>query len=286
MSKKNIFSTWTFNLTQINQCWHFFWNFWKSRKCRRKKFQRFQSRKTAKINSFSQKINFFTRKFSSEHLEYTFNNLVEITSPKKNKRFSAAKSRKSRNLKRIEKWKSDREKKFPWNRSPGHIEYTSNTPDDIFSPGVIVFTPKFTIDKKCGFSLKLVCQKTFLSIRGMRFYQPCRKKSHRSVDFFSDKFRKQWRKKIFQKVFFLENVSLDTSNAVLETLSENYSKIWKLFSQIPKLLNRNINFRQKRSFDYTVQSDTYNSVLTNLSIFFLRKLRKKIASTSRIDEIL
>ena len=88
------------------------------------------------------------------------------------------------------------------------------------------------------------------------------------------------------KVFFLENVSLDTSNAVLETLSENCSRVWNLFAQTPKLMNRNRKFWQKRSFDYTVQSDTYNSVLTNLSIFFLSKLRKKIASASRIDEIL
>ena len=121
---KKIFSTRTFNLTRINQCWHFFESFWKAKVPKKKMFQGFQSRKMVKIDSSSQK----NILFSSEHQEYTFNNLFRNTSPKKNKWFSAAKIGKSRCLKRIEKRKFFREKFFFHEIVPLDTQSTLPTP--------------------------------------------------------------------------------------------------------------------------------------------------------------
>ena len=76
---------------------------------------------------------------------------------------SAAKIGKIRSLKRTEKRKFFRENFFSGNRSPGHIEYTSNTPDDNISTDVTVSTPEPTIDKKSeiykkNFLPKLFCR--------------------------------------------------------------------------------------------------------------------------------
>ena len=101
---KKISSTRTFNLTRINQFWHFFWNFLKSKKCRRKKFSKVSKSKNGENwQFFTKNLLFFT-----EHLENTFNNLFRNTFSKKKQMFLGCENRK------VQKSQKDRKTKaFP-----------------------------------------------------------------------------------------------------------------------------------------------------------------------------
>ena len=268
-------------------------------------FQGFQSRKMVKIDSSSQK----NILFSSEHQEYTFNNLFRNTSPKKNKWFSAAKIGKSRSLKRIEKRKFFREKFFfSWNRSPGHTEYTSNTPDDNISPDFTDSKPEPTIDKKSEIYEKNFPER-LLPNRRMQFCHPSRKFYHLIAENFPDKLRKQrlgniffsetnvlikmlystrrvqfwqlcqtfdkkfwinfvskseinWNTLFFleKKLAYLDNVPLDTSKPVLETLSNFFFCVLKFCpSKSDNKWWEDFFFKEK-NFGYNVTLDIQNSV--------------------------
>ena len=155
----------------------------------------------------------------------------------------------------------ERKTRLSWKRSSGNVENSIENPVDFF------LLLKFTL---------LISENTFSYDNFVNFLE----RNSESIQFKVQ----DWWNFFLWKVFFLENVSLDTSNAVLETLSENCSRAWNLFSQTPKLKNRNRKFWQKRNFDYNVQSDTYNLVLTTFSNFLPRKFWKKFALTSKRNE--
>ena len=268
-------------------------------------FQGFQSRKMVKIDSSSQK----NILFSSEHQEYTFNNLFRNTSPKKKQMIFRCENRK------VQMSQKDRETKvfprkifFSWNRSPGHTEYTSNTPDDNISPDFTDSKPEPTIDKKSEIYEKNFPER-LLPNRRMQFCHPSRKFYHLIAENFPDKLRKQRLGNIFfsetnvlikmlystrrvqfwqlcqtfdkkfwinfvskseinwntlfcleKKLAYLDNVPLDTSKPVLETLSNFFFCVLKFCpSKSDNKWWEDFFFKEK-NFGYNVTLDIQNSV--------------------------